>query len=179
MSDEAVPSIASARENVVPFPAREESRPAASGSLDDLPENYGGSGEPPGSTPLSDDLDSELSGLPANDTGNAQRLMRRYGERFRFVREVGPFVWTGSHWDGAGGGELGQRVIGQSEGDVYGGGELHVQRDGDESGQWGGDGERDGGGGSGIWQWGGIDRGESGSGSGGTGANAAVHGQGV
>ena len=120
MSDEAVPSIASALENVVPFPAREESRPAASGSLDDLPENYGGSGEPPGSTPLSDDLDSELSGLPANDTGNAQRLMRRYGERFRFVREVGPFVWTGSHWDGAGGGELLRRLAQQTAAAIRG-----------------------------------------------------------
>ena len=55
-------------------------------------------------------LDRELAGLPPNDTGNGQRLLRRFGSEIRFVREVGPHIWTGTHWDGVGGGEHALRL---------------------------------------------------------------------
>lgn len=62
------------------------------------------------SGPGFDAVDVELAGLPANDTGNAQRLIRRFGDEFRFVREVGPYVWCGTHWDGVGGREHAMRL---------------------------------------------------------------------
>lgn len=76
-------------------------------------EPSGNSGSlPPADPPqaAADPLDAELALLPANDTGNARRLIRRFGDRFRFVREVGPFVWTGTHWDGVGGTEHATRL---------------------------------------------------------------------
>ena len=48
-------------------------------------------------------LDLRLSRLPRNDMGNAERLVRRFGEDLIFVRDaggpVGWFAWTGTHWD--------------------------------------------------------------------------------
>ena len=57
-------------------------------------------------------IDAELAALPLNDTGNGQRLLRRFGDRILFVRDVGPYVWTGKLWDGEGGADH-ARVLGQ------------------------------------------------------------------
>jgi putative DNA primase/helicase len=57
-------------------------------------------------------IDAELAALPLNDTGNGQRMLRRFGDRILFVRDVGPYVWTGKMWDGDGGADH-ARVLGQ------------------------------------------------------------------
>ena len=62
--------------------------------------------------PAPPSIDSELAALPLNDTGNGQRLLRRFGDRILFVRDVGPYVWTGKVWDGDGGTDH-ARVLGQ------------------------------------------------------------------
>ena len=43
-------------------------------------------------------LDEELSLLPMNDLGNAQRWLRRYRSDFIYVRHVGWHYWDGTHW---------------------------------------------------------------------------------
>src|ERR1019366_5756770 len=38
-----------------------------------------------------------------NDTGNAERLVKKYGHRLRYCKEFDtPFVWTGSRWQSDG-----------------------------------------------------------------------------
>jgi putative DNA primase/helicase len=44
-------------------------------------------------------VDLELAFQPMNDDGNANRLVRRYGEDLMFVKNVGWFAWTGARWD--------------------------------------------------------------------------------
>jgi putative DNA primase/helicase len=39
-----------------------------------------------------------LSKFLRNDVGNAQRLIDRYGNDLIFVKDIGWFVWTGTHW---------------------------------------------------------------------------------
>lgn len=43
-------------------------------------------------------LDLELARHLRNDTGNARRLMGRFGRDLLFVREVGWHAWTGARW---------------------------------------------------------------------------------
>jgi len=45
------------------------------------------------------DLDLALAFQPMNDFGNANRLIRRYGEDLMFVKNVGWFAWDGARWD--------------------------------------------------------------------------------
>jgi putative DNA primase/helicase len=50
------------------------------------------------------DLDTTLAGFDQNDLGNAQRLISRYGEKLRYVVNVGWHAWDGMRWardDGA------------------------------------------------------------------------------
>lgn len=56
----------------------------------------GGAAEPP--APDSDDLVRECLGLPLNDYGNGQRLIRHFGGDLLFVARVGWFVWDGVRW---------------------------------------------------------------------------------
>ena len=63
-----------------------------------------------GGVPPVSSLSRELATQPANDTGNGKRLLARYGDQLRFVREVGPHVWTGTHWDGMAGTEHALRL---------------------------------------------------------------------
>ncbi len=43
--------------------------------------------------------------LVQNDTDNGRRLILWFGENFRFVRDIGWAVWSGSHWEMTGGAE--------------------------------------------------------------------------
>lgn len=50
-------------------------------------------------------LQDELKGLPTaaidlghNDLGNMERLIMRYGDKFRFTRAMGWLYWAGTHW---------------------------------------------------------------------------------
>ncbi|MDQ2080493.1 phage/plasmid primase, P4 family [Xanthobacteraceae bacterium Astr-EGSB] len=42
---------------------------------------------------------------PQNDTGNGRRLLAHFGDDMLHVREVGWFVWNGTHWQSEGGDE--------------------------------------------------------------------------
>jgi hypothetical protein len=49
----------------------------------------------------------ELNGLEVpnmdaghNDLGNMERLVLRFGDKFRFTRATGWLYWTGTHWAG-------------------------------------------------------------------------------
>lgn len=39
-----------------------------------------------------------LAMLPANESGNAHRFVKRYGRRFRYVPNMGWYAFTGTHW---------------------------------------------------------------------------------
>jgi putative DNA primase/helicase len=59
--------------------------------------------EAAGSKPVVPDdpeLDLELTELPFNDLGNAERLMRRHGRDLKYIEGIGWHVWSGTHWDG-------------------------------------------------------------------------------
>lgn len=43
-------------------------------------------------------IDLALSRKPRNDMGNAQRLIRRHGERLRYVKDVGWLAWHEGRW---------------------------------------------------------------------------------
>ncbi len=55
-------------------------------------------------------LDRELSRLPMNDLGNAERLIRRFGRDLMHVQDVGWHAWTGTHWDKDSGEGAAQRM---------------------------------------------------------------------
>jgi putative DNA primase/helicase len=44
------------------------------------------------------ETDEDLRFQPLNDLGNANRLLRRYGDRLRYIENIGWHGWTGSHW---------------------------------------------------------------------------------
>lgn len=48
--------------------------------------------------------------LDQSDLGNAQRLLAWFGEDLVWVREVGPHVWTGTHWEADGAREAAERM---------------------------------------------------------------------
>lgn len=50
-----------------------------------------------------DDPTERLAREPQNDIGNARRLIGHFGRDMLVVREIGPHVWTGTHWDPEGG----------------------------------------------------------------------------
>jgi len=45
------------------------------------------------------DVDKECSKFPLTDLGNAQRFIKRFGSRFRYVPEVGWLAWDGRRWN--------------------------------------------------------------------------------
>src|SRR5882757_10743147 len=42
--------------------------------------------------------DRDLSRKECNDLGNAERLIRRYGDTLMYIPTVGYFAWTETHW---------------------------------------------------------------------------------
>lgn len=44
-------------------------------------------------------LNRKLARFLRNDVGNAQRLIARFGNELIHVKDVGWFVWTGTHWN--------------------------------------------------------------------------------
>lgn len=106
--DRAIVSLVEAGETLAGDDGTQELAPSA--ETGDVEAAHADGADAPLLPDNADAFEAELALLPANDTGNAQRLIRRFGDRFRFVRDVGPFVWTGTHWDGAGGLELMKRL---------------------------------------------------------------------
>lgn len=49
------------------------------------------------------ETDLQLSRLQRNDTGNATRLIKRFGQNLLWVRDLGWHVWSGRHWNHEGG----------------------------------------------------------------------------
>lgn len=45
-----------------------------------------------------DELHRQLARLVRNDMGNAERFIHRKGDEFIYVRNVGWYAWTGTHW---------------------------------------------------------------------------------
>ncbi len=68
--------------------------------IDPLPRRTPGAR--PESVPLPNgnghDLDTTLAGFDQNDLGNAKRLISRYGEKMRYVVNVGWHAWDGMRW---------------------------------------------------------------------------------
>lgn len=71
----------------------------------------GSAGSPPAGAEIIRDLfgkaepetDLSLSRLQRNDTGNAKRLIRRFGRDLIWVKDLGWHCWSGQHWDQEGG----------------------------------------------------------------------------
>ena len=88
------------------------------GSRDVPSPSSGGAGgaDVPPSGPLPEDEEpdpaavAELVDEPQNDTGNGRRLLKHYGKRMLMVRDVGPHVWAGTHWEPLGGKEAFMRL---------------------------------------------------------------------
>ena len=49
------------------------------------------------------ETDLSLSHLQRNDTGNAKRLLRRFGRDLIWVKGLGWHFWSGQHWSQEGG----------------------------------------------------------------------------
>jgi len=60
------------------------------------PEDFSGGAGAAGSD---GDLDMACAWLPRTDLGNAQRFVRRHGEKFLFVPEWGWLAWDGKRWN--------------------------------------------------------------------------------
>lgn len=63
----------------------------------------GGGGVALGEVPPPDAVDRELAALVRNDSGNARRLIARFGRDLLWIEEIGWLFWTGSHWSDRGG----------------------------------------------------------------------------
>jgi putative DNA primase/helicase len=70
--------------------------------------------DPPGDPGDVEDIDRSLANQLANDYGNAQRLITRYGEDLLWVEGIGWFVWDGARWNRDGGTDAARRLAHQT-----------------------------------------------------------------
>lgn len=78
--------------------AAHRTQPSQPGNGDAAPPSGPGGGDVGDDDPPPELL-AACAKLDQNDTGNGARLLAHFGEDMLWVRDIGPHVWCGSHWE--------------------------------------------------------------------------------